>query len=478
MSEVTTKGHLKDSDASRLHDLEYKPIPPLLFKYALPSVVGTVVNALYNVVDRVFIGQAAGDLAIAGLGISFPILLFLLAFSLLIGAGTSVRVSILMGRKELHKAEQILGNALILTIAMNIVLCVAALIFMDPLLRLFGGNDAIIPYSKAYLRIIIPFNIFSDLAFIFNAVMRASGYPTKAMYSMLIGAVMNIVLDAIFILGFGWGIAGAAWATVISMITTSVYVMSHFFDKRSVVHLTRKGMKFSRQMVIQIISVGVAPFAMHLVGAVVSTTFNRAFAQYGATEAEAISAMAAYAIILGIVQLFIQFMLGVSMGMQPIVGFNLGAGKIDRSIKAYKCALLVNVTSATIGLLIALLKPSIFVDLFNPGPDLARLTYMAFGIVLLCFPLVACQLTSVQFFQGIGHSGKAMFLSLTRQLIYLLPGLIIFPRIYGLMGVWIAMPVADVLSGVTAIGMILFFMPRIRKTYSRVEPNEVPKNSE
>ena len=140
MSEVTTKGHLKDSDASRLHDLEYKPIPPLLFKYALPSVVGTVVNALYNVVDRVFIGQAAGDLAIAGLGISFPILLFLLAFSLLIGAGTSVRVSILMGRKELHKAEQILGNALILTIAMNIVLCVAAFIFMDPLLRLFGGN--------------------------------------------------------------------------------------------------------------------------------------------------------------------------------------------------------------------------------------------------------------------------------------------------------------------------------------------------
>ena len=477
MNKATTEEEQRKKDVERLHALEYGAIPSLLFKYALPAVIGTVVNALYNVVDRIFIGQAAGDLAIAGLGVTFPILLFLIAFGMLIGSGASVRVSILMGRKELHKAEQILGNALILTFVFNVVLCTLALIFLEPLLRLFGAGDAIIPYAKTYLYIVIPFNLFSDLSFSFNAVMRASGYPTKAMISMLIGALTNVVLDAIFIFVFDWGIAGAAWATSIAMVIAACYVMSQFLDKRSIVHFTKNGMKPSRHMIGQIISIGVAPFAMAIVGAVVSMVINRSFAQYGTTESEVVSAMAAYAIILGITQLFIQFMLGVSMGMQPIVGFNLGAGKIERSIKAYKCALLVNVSVAVLGLLIALLKPSIFVDIFNPGPELAHLTYTAIGIVLLGFPLVGCQLTSVQFFQGLGHSGKAMFISVTRQLIYLLPGLLILPVFYGIKGVWIAMPLSDALSGLTAIGMILFFIPRFRRRYGKKEPSDQPPHT-
>lgn len=451
--------------------MEFDKIPRLLLRYSLPAVVGAMVNALYNVVDRIFIGQGVGDYALAGLAITFPIILFAQAFGMLVGSGASVRIAILLGRKDQAFAEQTLGNSTYLTLTFNLIVCVLGYIYMEPLLRLFGATDGIIGYAKEYLLITLGFNVFADLVFSYNAIIRSTGYPTKAMVTMLLGAVLNCILDPLFIFVFKWGIAGAAWATNISMVVAAGFVMSHFFSEKSVVYFTRKAFKPSWRTMRSIVAIGVAPFAMMLVASVVNIVINRSFNAYGESEVQINSAIAAFGIILGIAQLFIQFMVGVSQGAQPIMGFNLGAGKISRSIKAYYCALIVNIVVATVGFLIANFAPNVLVRPFNPGPHLLELTNMALGIVFWAFPVISLQITTVQFFQSLGHSGKAMFISITRQLIYLIPGLIIIPHIagLGLKGVWLAMPIADGLSGLTALFMILYFMPRFRKMYGTAE---------
>lgn len=456
-----------NKDERRLHKLENAPIPRLLFSYALPSVIGAVVNALYNIVDRIFIGQGAGDEALAGMAITLPIFLFLVAFGMLVGSGAAVRVSIYLGRNDHKTAKQLLSNAVILTFLFNLVICTLVIIFMDPLLRLFGANDLIIPYAKQYLYIVAPANIISDLCFSYNAIMRASGYPQKAMISMLLGAVLNCILDPIFIFGFDWGIKGAAWATVLSEITAAIFVMSHFFNKRHTLHFSRSLSDYRPdfKMMLAIISIGIAPFSMMIVNSLINIIMNRSFVHYAGSITEANISIAAFGIILSITQLFIQFMVGVSMGMQPIVGFNLGAGKIHRSIDTYKLASLVNVSVATLGFLMALFAPNLIVQAFSRSGEgtLATFTAEALGLTMMAFPIIGLQVTSVQFFQSLGKSGKSMFLSLTRQVLYLIPCLLIIPGFMGIKGIWISMPIADTLAGITSILMVLYQIPRLRK---------------
>lgn len=449
----------------KMYALRYERIPKLLMRYAVPAVIGSVVNALYNVVDRMFIGQGAGNDALAGLAITFPILMCLIAFGMLVGSGASVRISIYMGRNDLKSAERMLSNAIFLTFFFNLIMCSLTLIYMEPLLRLFGASDTIIPYAKEYLYIVIPGNLFSDLSFSYNAIMRASGYPKKAMYTMLIGAVLNLILDPIFIFGFDLGIRGAAWATLISEIIAAVYVMAHFFNRRHILHFSRQLSAYRPDfaMIRAIVSVGMAPFAMMLVNSAINTIMNRSFVTYATSPSEADLAIAALGIILGITQLFIQFMLGVSMGMQPIVGYNYGAGDIHRSISTYKVALITNISMAVFGFSIAILAPQLFIGLFSKDPTMGALLHRTIRLVMMMFPIVGFQLTTVQFFQSLSMSGKAMFLSLTRQLIYLIPCLLIIPPCIGIDGVWISMPIADALAGITGIVMLVYQMPRLRR---------------
>lgn len=454
------------NDPERIRDLEQRPIGPLLFSYALPAVVGSVVNALYNVVDRMFIGLGVGDAALAGVAVTFPIFFLLTAFGMLVGIGASVQVSILLGRKDFHGAEKLLVNAVSLTFLFNLVVCTLTFIFMRPLLEMFGASEQIMPYAIRYLRIQIPINILADLAFSYTAIMRASGYPKKAMYAMLIGAILNMTLDPIFIFVFDWSIEGAAWSTAISMLVTAVYVMGHFFNPKHTLHFDRSAMQLDIRQMVRIVRIGIAPFAMMLVGGLVAIVINRSFMQYAETTWQAENAIAAYGIILGLSQLFIQFMVGVSMGMQPIVGYNLGAGNIHRSIATYKAAVLVNVIVAVVGFVIAIFAPQVLVRAFTSEGPLADATASAMAIVFLAYPIVGLQVTTVQFLQSIGHSMQAMFLSLTRQLIYLLPCLLIVPAAIGMKGVWVAMPIADLLAGLTALAMILYMLPRIRKKYA------------
>ena len=451
-------------EEERLHKLENAPIPRLLFTYALPSVIGAVVNAFYNIVDRIFIGQGAGDDALAGMAITLPIILFLVAFGMLVGSGAAVRVSIYLGRNDQKTAERLLSNAIMLTFLFNVTICSMVLLFMDPL----------IPYAKEYLYIVVPANIISDLCFSYNAIMRASGYPHKAMISMLLGAVLNCILDPIFIFGFGWGIKGAAWATVISEIVAAVFVMNHFFSQRHTLHFSRSWSDYRPdfKMMLAIVSIGIAPFVMMIVNSLINIIMNRSFVYYATSTSEANISIAAYGIILSIAQLFIQFMVGVSMGMQPIVGFNLGAGKIRRSIDTYKLAALLNVSVAAIGFAMALFTPSLIVQAFSREGDGALVTFttQALGIAMMAFPIIGVQITSVQFFQSLGKSGKSMFLSLTRQVVYLIPCLLIFPTFMGIKGIWVSMPIADTLAGITSILMVLYQIPRLLRRYAH-EPD-------
>ncbi|MBB6276547.1 MATE family efflux transporter [Porphyromonas circumdentaria] len=462
-----TSSLLSASEEKRLFDLRHEHIPKLLMRYAIPSVIGAVVNALYNIVDRIFIGQGVGSNALAGLAITFPILMCLIAFGMLVGSGASVRVSIYIGRNDLKSAERLLSNAVFLTLFFNIITCTLALIFMEPLLRMFGASDAIIPYAKEYLYIVIPGNIFCDLSLSYNAIMRASGYPRKAMYTMLIGALLNLILDPIFIFGFDWGIKGAAWATLLSEIIAALYVTGHFLNRKHLIHFSPQlaAYKPDFTMMKAILSIGIAPFTMMMVNSAINTIMNRSFVAYSTTSIEADLSMAALGIILGITQLFIQFMLGVSMGMQPIVGYNFGAGDIRRSIKTYRVALVVNISVATTGFAIAMLSPQFFINLFSKDPNLASLLNRTIRMTMMMFPFIGVQLTTVQFFQSLGISTKAMFLSLTRQIIYLMPCLLIIPHFIGTDGVWISMPIADALSGITALSMVLYQIPRLIKRH-------------
>ena len=291
---------------------------------------------------------------------------------------------------------------------------------------------------------------------------------------MLLGAVLNCILDSIFIFGFGWGIKGAAWATVISEIVAAVFVMSHFLNQRHTLHFSRSWGDYCPdfKMMLAIVSIGIAPFVMMIVNSLINIIMNRSFVYYATSTSEANISIAAYGIILSIAQLFFQFMVGVSMGMQPIVGFNLGAGKIRRSIDTYKLAALVNISVAAIGFAMALFTPSLIVQAFSREGDgaLVPFTTQALGIAMMAFPIIGVQITSVQFFQSLGKSGKSMFLSLTRQVVYLIPCLLIFPIFMGTKGIWISMPIADTLAGITSILMVLYQIPRLLKRYAH-EPD-------
>lgn len=302
------------AEAKQIQALEQERIPRLLFNYAVPAVVGTVVNSLYNIVDRIFIGQGVSEYALSGLAITFPILLFLQAFGMLVGAGASVRVSILLGQRNTPRAEQTLANAVYLTLVTQILTIIPCYIYMEPLLRLFGASDRTLPYAVEYLRIVIPANFFAAFSFGYNAIMRASGYPRKAMTTMLLSALINVVLDYVFIYPLGMGIRGAAIATAIAMVICAVYVLAHFFLPGSVVRFRRAAFRPSWAIVRAITAIGIAPFAMQLTGSAVNVLMNRSFVAYGTTPEESDLAIGAFGIISSYAMLIVMLILGVAPG--------------------------------------------------------------------------------------------------------------------------------------------------------------------
>ncbi|MDO5035717.1 MAG: MATE family efflux transporter [Porphyromonas sp.] len=437
--------------------LESAPIGSLLRYYAIPSIIGQIVNSLYNVVDRIFIGHFVGSLAISGLAITFPILILLQAFGMLVGAGASSRISILLGQKNRDEAENMLGNALMISLIASSSIIIITYLFMDPMLRAFGASDAIIGYARDYLKIVIPGNIFANLTFSYNAVMRATGHPKKAMVTMMIGAVLNIILDPIFIIVFDMGIAGVAWATVISMFIGMIWVLSHFFSKSSIINIRPKYFPLKSKYVIAILSIGISPFLVQLAAGLISVIRNQALSTYGGDLA-----VGAYGIINSLAAFVMMMVAGLAFGMQPIIGYNYGAGNFGRVTQTLRKTLTYNLITGASGTLIALTIPHILVGLFTSDPELIAITVPALRIEMAAMWSVGFLLTVAQFFQSIGMAWRSILLSLSRQVIFIIPLLLILPPIFGLNGVWVAAPVSDFISGILASIMLLTFIRKMR----------------
>ncbi len=435
------------------NELASESIAKLLWKYTLPAMVGTVVMSLYNIVDRIFIGQGVGPLAISGLALTFPFMIVLLAFGMLIGAGAASRISITLGENNPQKAEKILGNAITLTFLISGTVVLLSLLFMNDLLRLFGGTDNTIRYAYDYMIIIVPAGVLTALYFGLNNIMRASGHPRKAMYNILLGAVVNLILDPIFIFVFHWGIQGAAIATVISYLVGTINGGSHFLLKTTPIRFHFSNLKLEKEIIWSIISIGLSPFSMQIGSSFVVVLFNGTLLKYGGDLA-----IGAYGIINSINMLVIMFIIGLNQGSQPIIGFNYGAKNYHRMFSTLKYAAVAGTILSTLGFVIGTFFPLQVASLFTSDESLQRIAAQGQRISVMMFTLIGFQIVISNFFQSIGKAKMSIALSLTRQFIFLIPAVIILPPIFGLSGAWAAMPVSDGLSSIVfAITFLLFY---------------------
>lgn len=439
-------------------DLETESIGKLLFNYSLPAIIATTASSLYNIIDRIIIGQGVGPLAISGLALTFPIMNLAVAFGTLVGAGASAMVSIRMGQKKRTEAIRILGNAFMLNIAIGIIFSVLTLIFLDPILNLFGASDATLPYARDFMKIILMGNVITHVFFGLNNIMRASGYPAKAMVSILLTVVINIILAPLFIFVFHWGIKGAAFATVISQTVGMTWVLIHFFSKKPYIHFYRSGGRISFRIIRDIFAIGLSPFLIHTVSSLVAIIMNLQLKVFGGDFA-----IGAYGIIISITSFIVMVVFGLTQGMQPIVGYNYGAQHIDRVVATLKITILWATAISAFGFLAAMIFPVQITHAFTTDAVLEAFTVRGMRLTMAAFIFVGLQVVVSNFFQSIGKAKIAIFLSMSRQVIFLIPFLLILPHFYKLDGVWIASPAADFLAALTTVGILLFNYNKLKK---------------
>ncbi len=449
-------------------EFQTKKISKLVWDYALPGIVGTMVTALYNVVGRIFIGQVEGALAISGLAITFPVMNLTSSLGMLVGAGAAARISISLGKKDKQTAEQILGNSLLLTLILNAVFITLFYIFLEPILMAFGASELTYPYARDYLQIVLLGNVFVSLCYNFNAMMRSSGYPTKAMYTMLIGAVLNIMLSPIFLFVFDLGIKGVAWATVISMFIGMLFVMHHFTRKSSVIRLRWQNVRLDKKIILSIVSIGLSPFSMQVAASGVALLMNTSLLRYGGDLA-----VGAYGIINSILMIILMVVMGLNQGTQPIIGYNYGAGHYARVRETLFYSLKVATVFTTTGFLIGLFFPRLLASAFTTDPELLTITETGTRIAVIGLPLVGFQIVSSSFFQSIGFAAKSIIQSLSRQLIFLVPGILILPRFWELNGLWIAMPVSDSLAALLSFYLLVIQLRHLKRM-EELRPGSLP----
>lgn len=436
-------------DAEKLHRLASEPVGRLLWRYSLPAVVGMVVNSLYNVIDRVFIGQGVGPDAIAGLTITFPVMNLSTAIGVLIGAGASARVSILLGAGDKLRAEHVLGNALVLTLINCSVYLTLFGVFLDDILRAFGASDATLPYAHDFMTYILPGMLMMNLMFTFNNIMRSSGYPMRAMVTMFIGAGLNVILAPLFIFGLGWGIKGAAIATDIAMTVSMLFVMAHFVRPSTTLRFRRGIYGLSWPVFVSIIGIGAAPSIVNACASVINVLINRRLYAFGGD-----SAVAAAGIFTTYTSLLVMVIVGICQGMQPIVGYNYGAGYIHRLKRTFWITVAAASVVCCSGAAFGLTFPHWIARAFTVDAGLIGSTVTAMTLSLLCFWFVGFQIVATNFFMSIGQSFKSIVLSLMRQVIFLIPLLLTLPGHYGLRGVWASFPLSDLMATVVTVLMI------------------------
>ena len=437
-----------------------EPIGKLLRQLAIPTVIAQLVNMLYNIVDRIYIGHIPGDgdLALTGVGVCLPLILIVSAFAALVASGGAPRASIYMGKQDHDTAEKILGGCFALQLAVSAVLTAVLLLWSRDLLLAFGASENTIGYAASYMQIYAVGTVFVQLTLGLNAFITAQGFAKIGMRTVLIGAVANIILDPIFIFGFEWGIKGSAWATVISQVISLTGQMIHFSSPKQLLHFKKGIYKLRKEVVKGILYIGMSPFLMNLCSCLIVILINRGLKEHGGDMA-----IGAYGIVNRIIFLFVMIIMGFNQGMQPIAGYNFGARQLSRMIQVLKYTTLCAITVTTLGFLICQIFPRTIIRMFTGDSDLIDIAEHGMRLILLFFPLVGFQMVSSSFFQSIGMAGKAIFLSLTRQLIFLLPCLLILPHYWGTDGVWGSIPVADFIASITT-GLMLGWQLKKFKT--------------
>lgn len=439
---------LEDNKQATL-ELGTKPVGRLLMQYALPAIVAMVAASLYNMVDSIFIGQGVGALAIAGLAITFPFMNLSAAFGAAIGVGSCTFISMKLGQRDYAIANKILGNCMMLNIVVGLCFGGICLLFLDPILSFFGASDNTLPYARDYMQIILCGNVFTHLYFGLNAVLRSASKPRHAMYATIFTVVVNTILDPIFIYGLDLGIRGAAFATVLSQFLALSWQWRLFSNKNELLHFDYSLFRLDKPIVKNIIGIGISPFAMNACSCIVVIFVNTCLMKHGGDLA-----VGAYGIANRIGFVFVIVAMGVNQGMQPIAGYNYGAQNYDRLRKVVKLAISCATVVCTVGFLVAMFAAHPCARLFTKDESLIDLASTAIRMMMMMFPIVGFQIVVTSFFQSIGKAKVSMFLSLSRQLLFLVPALAIFSEIWGLWGIWSAMPFSDALATVVAAVMM------------------------
>ena len=453
-------------------ELGSKSVSKLLVQYSVPAIIASVATSLYNIIDSIFIGRGVGPMAIAGLAITFPLMNLVIAFCTLVAVGGATISSIFLGQKNISRATDVVNNVFVLCLIHSFVFGGITLIFLDEFLTFFGATPETLPYAKEFMQVIL---YGTPIAFVFiglNNIMRATGYPARAMISALLSVGVNIILAPIFIFVLDWGIRGAAFATVCGQTAAFIWVMAHFLSKKSFIHFQRGNRWLTPMIIKRIYAIGLSPFLMNICACIVVVFINKALLDYGGADGN--MAIGAYGILNRTTMFFVMIVFGVTQGMQPILGFNYGAKNFQRVRHTLSIGIWLGVAITTTGWILTEFWPGIIARLFTVDPTLIAISERGFRIYFIFYPLVGCQIVIQNYFQSVGRPKISIFLSLTRQLIFLLPFLMIFPKRFGIDGVWGAMSASDAIAFLFAIVTLIITNRRQNKHIDNTPANDNP----
>lgn len=445
------------TDKKLLTELSEKPVFSLLLQYAIPAIVAMVASSLYNIVDGIFIGQGVGAGAIMGLAITMPIMNLSAAFGAMVGVGGSTLLSVKLGEKDYNFAAKILGNVITLNCIIGIGLGAVMLLFLDPILRFFGASDYTIPYARDFMVIVLIGNVFTHLFLGLNAMLRSSGKPKKAMKATIMTVIINIALAPLFIFVLHLGIRGAALATVLSQLIVLLWQFKLFSNPNELIHLRRDTYRLERRIVTGSLSIGLSPFLINLCACLVVIIINKQLVSYGGDVA-----VGAYGIANRMMFFFVMVVIGINQGMQPIAGFNFGAKHYTRLNQVLKYAITIATGIWIVGFIVCVLLATPVASAFTNDEELLKEAAHALRVMNLVVPIIGFQMITIGFFQSIGKAGISIFLSLTRQLLFLVPLLLILPNFFGLEGIWYSVPIADGTAAITAAIVLIYYMRKFK----------------
>ena len=430
-------------------ELGTENIGKLLKQYAIPAIIAMIASSLYNITDSIFIGHGVGPLAISGLAITFPLMNLAAAFGSLVGAGAATLLSVRLGQKDYTTANSILGNVFIMNLFIGISFTIISLLFLDPILYFFGASKKTLPYAHDFMVIILSGNVITHMYLGLNSMLRSSGKPRQSMYATIFTVLINLVLNPLFIFVFNWGIRGSAIATVISQTSVLIWQIYLFCDKNNFIHIQKGIFKLNKYIVKDSLSIGMSPFLMNAAASVIVIIINQGLLKYGGDLA-----VGAYGIVNRIAFLFVTIVLGLNQGMQPIAGYNFGAKLYPRVTQVLKKTILGATLVMCTGFLVVESVPHAVASIFTTDKELIDIASLGLRMVFICYPIVGFQIVTSTFFQSIGMAQKAIILSLTRQILFLIPFLLILPKFFGIAGIWLSMPLADFFATILAAIML------------------------